>query len=228
MNFSATISPRLIAIGDIHGYSAALHAVLDAIAPRKCDTLVTLGDYVDRGPDSRGVLDTLIELRDRCQLVPLLGNHDQLFLQVCEGHDELFVDWFAFGGNATLGSYGRRLDDVPCEHLDFLRGCVRYAETPRHFFVHANYLEDVPLAEQPDEVLLWESLRSRQPRRHCSGKTAIVGHTAQKDPIEILNLGHLVCIDTWIYGTGWLTAIDVDTGRVWRADQNGAEPRPLG
>ena len=217
--------PRTIAIGDIHGYAAALRAVLDDIEPHPRDTIVAMGDYVDRGPDSRGVLDTLIELGRRCRLVPLLGNHDQLFLSVCEGQEELLADWLAFGGDATLDSYGGRFDHVPAEHREFLRSCRRHFETPRHFFVHANYLEDKPLAEQPDEVLLWQSLRERLPRRHCSRKTAFVGHTAQKAPIDVLDLGHLVCIDTWVYGEGWLTAIDVDTRIVWRADQAGGTAR---
>ncbi len=224
MNLNATISPRLIAIGDIHGYSAALHAVLDAIAPQPCDTLVTLGDYVDRGPDSRGVLDTLIDLQNRCRLVPLLGNHDQLFLQVCEGRDEWFVDWLAFGGGETLGSYGGKLANVPAEHLEFLRNCERFFETSRYFFAHANYVADQPLAEQSDETLLWESLRGRVPEPHQSGKIAIVGHSAQKATSEILDLGHLICLDTWIYGEGWLTAMDVETREVWRADQEGGVP----
>jgi len=214
---------RTIAIGDIHGYAAPLRALLAAIEPRPADTIVAMGDYVDRGPDSRGTLDTLIELGRRCRLAPLLGNHDQLLLQVCEGRDEVFADWLAFGGNTTLASYCGRLENVPAEHLDFLRGCLRYFETPRHFFVHANYLEDKPLAEQPDEVLLWESLRSRQPGPHCSGKTAFVGHTAQKGSVEVLDLGYLVCIDTWVYGEGRLTAVDVESRRQWRGARNGSE-----
>lgn len=226
MDCDTTTSPRLIAVGDIHGYPAALRAVLEAIGPRANDTIVMLGDYVDRGPDSRGVLDTLIELAGRCQLVPLLGNHDQLFLQVCEGQDDSFIDWLAFGGGATLDSYGGKLRNVPAEHLDFLRSCLRFHETAEYFFVHANYLADRPLAEQSDEVLLWESLRSRVPGPHRSGKTAVVGHTAQKDGTGILDLGHLVCIDTWIYGEGWLTAMDVETREVWLADQDGEDPKP--
>ncbi|MDZ7618382.1 MAG: metallophosphoesterase family protein, partial [Patescibacteria group bacterium] len=216
--------PRLIAIGDIHGYSAALRAVLDAIAPSKCDTIVTLGDYVDRGPDSRGVLDMLIELADRCRLVALLGNHDQLFLQVCEGEDGAFIDWLAFGGDATLDSYGGKLRNVPARHLDFLRACPRFFETTDYAFVHANYRPETAFAQQPDEVLLWESLRSRVPLRHVSGKVVVVGHTAQKNPGGILDLGHLVCIDTWVYGEGWLTALDLETRQVWRANQDGTAP----
>ncbi len=72
--------PRTIAIGDIHGCSRALEALLAAIGPRPEDVIVTLGDYVNRGPDSRGVLDRLIALEGQCTLVPILGNHDQTLL----------------------------------------------------------------------------------------------------------------------------------------------------
>ena len=67
------MNPRTIAIGDIHGCSAALDALLEAIRPRREDCIVTLGDYINRGPDSRGVIERLIKLKDRCRLVPLLG-----------------------------------------------------------------------------------------------------------------------------------------------------------
>ena len=69
---------RFIAIGDIHGCSVALESLLQLLRPTSSDTIVTLGDYVNRGPDSRGVLTQLIALRERCPLVPLLGNHDDL------------------------------------------------------------------------------------------------------------------------------------------------------
>ena len=71
---------RTIAIGDIHGCSAALRALIAAIEPTADDTLVPLGDYVDRGPDSRGVIDAVLELEKRCRVVPLLGNHELMLL----------------------------------------------------------------------------------------------------------------------------------------------------
>src|SRR5438128_342790 len=74
------MSGRTIAVGDVHGCKAALDALLAAIEPEPADTLVTLGDYVDRGPDSRGVLDRLIGLAGRCRLVPLMGNHEEALL----------------------------------------------------------------------------------------------------------------------------------------------------
>jgi serine/threonine protein phosphatase 1 len=110
------MKPRTIAIGDIHGCSAALDAVLEAIRPRPDDTIVTLGDYINRGPDSMGVIEGLIELAHRCRLVPLLGNHDQMFLVARSGLHRM--TWIGMGGLATLDSYGpgRDLDCIPHEH----------------------------------------------------------------------------------------------------------------
>ncbi len=108
---------RTIAIGDIHGCSIALEALIEAINPQPDDTIIPLGDYVDRGIDSKGVLDLLIELRDRCNLVPILGNHDQMMLHARDGRSD-FQFWLNCGGDAALDSYGSsgKLDltkDVP-------------------------------------------------------------------------------------------------------------------
>jgi serine/threonine protein phosphatase 1 len=213
--------PRTIAIGDIHGCRAALDTLLDAIRPRAKDTIVALGDYIDRGYDSRGVIDRLLDLRARCRLVPLLGNHEQMFLEALINRSRRRA-WLEFGGIATLASYGDDLDfgAVPAEHVDFLESCLEYYETPTHLFLHANYGEGLPLAEQSDYHLRWESLRDRVPGPHVSGKTAVVGHTSQKSG-EVLDLGHLVCIDTYCHGGGWLTGLDVGNGRIWQADASG-------
>jgi len=96
---------RTIAIGDVHGCSAALAAVVQAIDPRALDTLVFLGDYIDRGPDSRGVLEQVIVLAERCVVVPLLGNHEEMLLAALEGQSELRY-WLKFGGTEALSSYG--------------------------------------------------------------------------------------------------------------------------
>jgi serine/threonine protein phosphatase 1 len=214
-------SPRTIAIGDIHGCLAALDTLLAAIELCPDDTLVLLGDYIDRGPDTRGVIERLLGLRRHCQLVPLMGNHDEMMLQVLDGQTQLYVDWLLFGGNATLKSYGNpRLADIPADHVAFLRSCPLYYEMERYFFIHGNYIAELPLADQPRETLLWDSLKMRQPGPHCSGKMAILGHSSQKSG-EILDLGYLKCIDTRCYDQGWLTALDVGSGKVWQADKKG-------
>lgn len=81
--------PRTIAIGDVHGCAAALRALLEQIKPQSTDTIVMLGDCVDRGPDSRGVIETLLELRGRCELVPILGNHEEMMLNFLDSRSTL-------------------------------------------------------------------------------------------------------------------------------------------
>src|SRR5437773_9250836 len=106
------MSSRTIAIGDIHGCSRALQAIVEAIQPAADDTLVLLGDYVDRGPDSRGVLDFLLEQEERCRVVPLLGNHELMLLDALE-NPNVIGPWMECGGNATMRSYDGRLANIP-------------------------------------------------------------------------------------------------------------------
>jgi len=212
---------RVIAIGAVHGCSTALGALIEAVGPRPDDVIVTLGDYIDRGPDSRGVLEQLIDLGQRCRLVPILGNHDQMLLDVRSGKYPIF--WLLdIGGTTTLDSYGpgRELSLIPDEHYEFLESCLDYYETATHIFTHANYFPDVPMAEQHAGTLRWESIREMTPGPHESGKVVVVGHTPQRTG-EILDLGHLICIDTYCHGGGWLTALEVRTGEFWRANQRG-------
>jgi serine/threonine protein phosphatase 1 len=221
------VGGRTIAIGDIHGCAAALAALLDAIAPGPQDTLVLLGDLIDRGPDSRGVLDRLLAVSGRCRLVPLLGNHEEMLLDALRDSAAI-KRWLTLGGVATLRSYGwsrggprRRLADVfPDRHRQFLSACRPYYETDTHLFVHAGYLPELPLDEQPGEVLRWRVTDPRTAVPHRSGKVAVVGHTPQRSG-EVLDLGPLVCIDTNCIRGGWLTALDVGTSQVWQADRYG-------
>ena len=148
--------PRTIAIGDIHGCSLALEALLAAIEPRPDDVIVTLGDYVNRGPDSRGVLDRLIELERQCTLVPILGNHDQTLLAALAGERRALCPtcwtWEAAPrsrptapGRITEADLAR----IPPEHLAFLERCRDYYETETHIFVHAQYDPDLPWTSSP-------------------------------------------------------------------------------
>src|SRR4051794_24858439 len=95
---------RTLAIGDIHGCLTALDTLLLAVRPQPDDLIVTLGDYVDRGPDSRRVVDRLLHLPPLCQLVALRGNHDQMMLDARAGAEPL-RDWLGCGGRETLRSY---------------------------------------------------------------------------------------------------------------------------
>jgi serine/threonine protein phosphatase 1 len=217
---------RLIAVGDVHGCLAALTAVLEEVRPRPDDTLVFLGDYIDRGPDSRGVMETMLRLSSTCRLTPLLGNHDELFMKVCAGANDLLANWLMFGGEATLASYGNsQPEHVPQEHLRFIRNCRLYYETDEYIFVHGCYHPALSMAEQSPRLMIWGKIRPDPPGPHRSGKTVVVGHTAQRDG-NVLDLGYLKCIDTCCYGEGYLTALDLGTGQIWQADKQGRLRNP--
>lgn len=209
---------RTIAIGDIHGCAAALEALLAAIAPTPDDTLITLGDYIDRGPHASRVLDLLLQLRQECRLISLKGNHELLMVRALESATQMQY-WMQSGGLATLASYGG-IDGIPREHRQFIDDCVTYHETDSHIFLHANYHPDRELADQSEQHLFWEHLNFVLPEPHFSRKTVIVGHTPQRNG-EILDCGYLVCIDTYCFGTGWLTAYDIDSGHIWQANKSG-------
>jgi serine/threonine protein phosphatase 1 len=212
--------PRTIAIGDIHGCSKALSVLIEAINLEPEDTIVALGDFVDRGIDSKGVLDQMIVLASRCNLVPILGNHDQMMLHARNGRSD-FQFWLNCGGDTALDSYGStsKLSLIPQSHFRFLEACHSYFETETHFFVHANYKPDLKLEELDDDTLRWLSLRDfTPPSRHCSNKVAVMGHTPQQD---VLDYGYLICIDTGCCNNGWLTALEVDTKQRWQVDEKG-------
>ena len=215
------MSGRLIAIGDIHGCCAALDALLNAIAPGPDDTIVTLGDYVDRGSDSKGVIDRLIDLQSRCQLKALLGNHEEMMLGVIRDNQPPFR-WLQFGGVETLDSYRFTGDMsvIPRSHHEFFDSLLPYYETDDTFFVHANYHPKVPLARQTPHALRWQKLSESVPPPHVNGKLAVVGHTHDQGG-EIFMVGHLICLDTYCYGGGWLTAMEFPSRKIWQADLAG-------
>ena len=214
---------RVFAIGDIHGCCEALKTLTDALQLTSEDVLVTLGDYVDRGPDSNGAIAHLIALQPQVTLVPLRGNHEIMMKQALLDRDGVLF-WLRFGGDATLASYeAESPEDIPVEHLVFLDSTLPYFETENHLFVHANLLPDVPLDKQPDEVLYWQHLSKywfRKPPRHMSGKTMICGHTSQPSG-KILNLGNIICIDTFAHGGQWLTCLEPETGTYWQSNESG-------
>ena len=187
--------------------------------PDAGDTLITLGDYCDRGSDTRGVIETLLRLVDETHLVAIRGNHDLMLLEARTAGNMYRRQWeLTVGGDATVASYSSSLDNVPASHWRFLENTLPYYETATHVFVHAGLDAETPLSEQTASALYWEKLRNPAP--HVSGKTVIVGHTSQKNGLP-LDLGHTLCLDTWAYGGGWLSCLDVQTGRIFQGSESG-------
>lgn len=211
----------LLAIGDIHGCLNALETLLTHLKPGRADVVVTLGDYVDRGPDSKGVIDRLLRLAGETTLVPLLGNHDLLFREALAGVLDQLEGWLQVGGQQTMESYGS-LSAVPEAHHQFLSQTCRLWFEPENeevFFVHGSACPGLPLEQQSEEWLLWRRIHEAE-GPHVSGRTMICGHTAQRNGLPLL-LPHALCIDTWAFGEGWLTCYDVHAAAFLQANESG-------
>jgi len=134
--------------------------------------------------------------------------------------DRHLDEWLACGGDTVLSSYGvATIDAIPDAHRSFLISRLRsHTQTKTHFFVHANAFSDIPIDDQPDFMLYWESFGDPAP--HESGLTMVCGHTPQRTG-QPLDVGHAICIDTWACGRGWLTCLDVDARYCWQANESG-------
>jgi serine/threonine protein phosphatase 1 len=211
------VSGRILALGDVHGCDMALEALLKIVAPTPHDTLVFLGDLVDRGPGSREVIEQVLKLREICRCVFILGNHEEMMLDALAG-GAWREGWLRYGGTATLFSYNGDARTIPSAHLDFLKSGVDYWETPSDIFVHANLKPGTPLAQQPAEWLRWRHLDGGEPV-FSTGQRVICGHTPQKNGLPLARPGW-VCLDTYASGSGWLTCLDVGPDEIVQANQD--------
>ncbi len=212
---------RIFAIGDIHGCISKLENIIDRIdLDAQNDTLVFIGDYIDRGPDSKGVVDFVLELRKSInQVICLLGNHEQMFLDYL--HDENFNKeiFLVNGGGNTISSYGVIETsegikvDVPESHMQFFTSLLPYYETDDYIFVHAGLRPNIPLEKQSIEDLIWirhEFINSS----YDFGKIVIFGHTLFSQPlIEPNKIG----IDTGAVYGGKLTCIQLPEVKIYQA-----------
>ena len=212
---------RTLVFGDIHGCHIALNGALAAAAPASDDVFVFLGDYVDRGADSCGVLDTLLGLHQTGQAVFLLGNHESMMLEALETGDDTF--WLTVGGRETMASYRRCPDgdERIKRHVAFLtEQCRLYYTTETEAFVHGSVIPSLALEDTPPHVMVWS--RFNDPAPHISGKRVITGHTPQRDGVP-RDIGHAVCIDTYCYGGGYVTCLDVTNDIVYQGNEAGEE-----
>ena len=205
---------RLYAVGDIHGCGSLLDTLLAAIRADAAGAsrLIFLGDYVDRGTDSKGVVDRLLKVRAEApNTVFLKGNHEQAMLDFLARPD-LNEEWLHWGGDKTLESYGvaetwKKSPDtladelsglLPPAHRDFLSGLELWRVFGDYAFVHAGFKPGVALEDQKAEDCLWirsefhNAAPDQRPR-----EVVVHGHQPVKKPVDV----------------GW--RIDVDTGAVW-------------
>jgi serine/threonine protein phosphatase 1 len=212
---------RTLAIGDIHGCHASLVSLLSQVDPKLSDRIIFLGDYIDGGPASRQVVESLLELATKCTVIFLRGNHEVMILEA--RNDDLKSNlWQSYGGLEALESYDALYNPdwpkaIPLVHWKFFEQTAPYFETQGHIFVHACLDSERDLADQPDWFLYWEFFDRLRP--HKSGKRIICGHSRQRSG-QILDLGFALCLDTGAVSGGWLTCLDVNSGQWWQANEN--------
>ena len=212
----AFTGPATYVVGDIHGCLGPLNQLLRKIQPRPEDEVVFIGDYIDRGPHSREVVDTLLALPHRC--VFLMGNHERMLLDFLDGKDEDGLHMMN-GGEATLKSYGGDFANIPPAHLEFFRRLRMYYETPEYVFVHAGVRPNLALGAQKSEDLVWIRQEFYMFIGHYP-KPVIFGHTPLR---RVMNQPDRIGIDTGCVYGGKLTCVKLPERAViqvpgWRGE----------
>ncbi|MCZ6644918.1 MAG: metallophosphoesterase family protein [SAR324 cluster bacterium] len=216
-----------IAIGDIHGCLRPLMRLIERLPVD--EELVFLGDYIDRGPDSAGVVNYLRELHRERACRFLKGNHEDMMWNAIEDADEIAV-WLINGGQATLESYGVRRGQWSngqergaflTEHADFFEKLDIYYENEHTIFVHAGVDVTIPdMACQSPQVLMWIREGFHRNAQQWQGKEIIFGHTPTRymglSGKDIFRNGRVYGIDTGCCYGGYLTAIDARTHEVYQ------------
>lgn len=195
----------LWAIGDIHGCLKSLERLISEISPNENDKLIFLGDYIDRGPDSKGVVDYLIELSKRINCVFIRGNHEQMLLDVVDNKDDTYL-WLINGAQATWRSYGSLQSLISNEeHMEFYRNTKFYHIEDNYLFVHAGVRPKILLDKQDMRDLIW--IREEFiTKNHGLGYVVVFGHT----PFEnALIMEDKIGIDTGCVYGGKLTAYNL-------------------
>lgn len=218
------------AIGDVHGCLTQLRLLHDRIIADAAHIdgdklIVCCGDYVDRGPDSAGVLDYLNEpLPEGFQRICLAGNHEIMMLEHVANPRNV-TEWFKYGGMETLLSYGLDiqtyltaspriraallLSHVPDHHLAFLHDLPLILTLPGTIFVHAGIRPGVPLSQQSESDLLWIRDAFFDAADGVAGMV-VHGHTPAIEPVVT---PHRICIDSGAFATGTLTAVRLVDGQ---------------
>jgi serine/threonine protein phosphatase 1 len=207
---------KIFAIGDIHGCFDKLYTLMALLeVDKNRDSLIFLGDYIDRGPQSLDVVEYLIHLSlNGYHTVFLKGNHEAMLLDYLSGKDQNI--FLLSGGSNTLDSYGQHIDRLhnlimPPSHQEFLQSLHLFYETDSYIFVHAGLVPRVPLNQQQEKDLLW----IRDAFIHSTydfGKIVIFGHTPFKEPFVTKNK---IGIDTGAFYGNRLTCIELPSRKFY-------------
>ncbi|MGD0021464.1 MAG: metallophosphoesterase family protein [Smithellaceae bacterium] len=211
---------KMFAIGDVHGCAQKLRKLIGLIAANPhTDTLIFIGDYIDRGSSNRDVVDYVLQLKKEFKnVVCLLGNHEQMFLNYLEGEDEEI--YLYNGGKFTLSDYGIKNSDslnirkkkIPEEHLLFYRSLLPYHQTKDYIFVHAGLIPGILIDKQAIDDLLWVRYKFID-SDYDFGKRVIFGHSPMNNPLIMENK---IGIDTGAVYGGKLTCLELPEVKIYQ------------
>jgi serine/threonine protein phosphatase 1 len=218
------MNQRLIAIGDIHGCFDPFSRLIEkTIRIRKEDRIILLGDYVDRGPKSREVIDYILDLRNSgYDIIALTGNHESMMLDSL--HDEkTLYNWFMNGGNETLSSFGiESLNELDDKYLEFFNNLLYYYIQDRYIFVHAGFNDGIIDPFEDTFQMLW-SRRESYMNPVFNEKIIVHGHTPI--PFTVCREGVVLhnnvlnidtgCVYDKFKGYGHLTALELYTMKLF-------------
>ncbi|MBN2486071.1 MAG: serine/threonine protein phosphatase [Bacteroidales bacterium] len=214
---------KVFAIGDIHGCYKTFEKLLDTAAPARNDTIVLLGDYIDRGPSPQKVIDLILELKSGgYKLVTLMGNHESMLLESRQ-NIHAFTNWMYNGGEATLRDFGiGSVAEMGTVYLNFFRGLRFYYEAGRYLFVHAGFNEKPAETFNDVHSMLWA-------RKECyasasfENKTIVHGHSpvdclllenAVRDKQQVINVD-TGCVYAHRKGLGYLSAVEFPAYKIF-------------
>ncbi|HOP81665.1 MAG TPA: metallophosphoesterase family protein [Fervidobacterium sp.] len=212
------------AIGDVHGCLNSLEKLIGQISPKDGDKLIFLGDYIDRGPDSKGTIDFLCSLSKTVDCVFLRGNHEQMLLNVLDNNEDPYR-WVINGARDTWRSYGNMQNILTYEeHMEFFRSTKYYhieesvektnGDFRRYLFVHAGIRPNVPIERQDPQELIW--IREEFIlKRHNLDYIVVFGHTPLED---VLVEKDKIGIDTGCVYGGKLTAYCITNDKIRQVD----------
>jgi serine/threonine protein phosphatase 1 len=222
------ISGRVFAIGDIHGCHAELVCLLTHLEKKEHlaanDLVVFMGDYIDRGPDSRRVVDKILDFKKKFPLTKTLrGNHEEMLLSYLDLGGSNGEVYLGNGGEQTMLSYGveslehtEGIEKIPREHIDFYLGLERLIVSDRYIFVHAGIDPLRPLDSQPDETIYW--IREEFIFGNVNlGKVVVFGHTPFQDVFG--EKGNKLGVDTGAVFGNKLSCVELTRGRVFQVQK---------
>jgi len=232
---------RIYAIGDIHGRLDLLHDLIDMLhadargRPPLRNRVVILGDFIDRGPDSRQLIDLFIR-HQSADFIVLKGNHEAAMVDAIRGDIAALDLWMQYGGDATLRSFGVAESIITSDDPQILIRAARKAIPKRsikwidslplfhragpYFFVHAGILPGVPLARQAAKDMLW--IRQDFTENEDIHDAMIVhGHTAYEEGVFFGS--NRIGVDTGAYRTGRLSAVGIEVDARWAISTSGRQ-----